>query len=76
MLALEVVIIAAREVKGGHLKLELELDGGRRLGGFGVAMGQRAADLGGRCLVFGRLRPDRWRGGNAVEIVVDRIEPR
>ncbi|HEY6562566.1 MAG TPA: single-stranded-DNA-specific exonuclease RecJ [Polyangiaceae bacterium] len=72
-LAVEGDIVSAREVRGGHLKLELDLPGGYRMAGFGVEMGPRAAALKGRVLVLGRLRPDRFRGGNAVEIRADEI---
>lgn len=72
-LLLEGSLISAREVKGGHLKLELELDSGRRLAAFGVTLGARAADLAGRIVVTGRLRPDRYRGGGAVELYLENI---
>ncbi len=71
--AVEASLVSAREVKGGHLKLDLGLAGGRRIGGFGVAMGARAAELSGRVLVIGRLRRDTWRGGRAVEIRAEEI---
>ena len=67
-------LVAARQVRGGHLKLELELVSGHRIGGFGVGMGDRAKALAGRVRVAGRLRRDRWRGGDAVEVGVERIE--
>ncbi len=73
--AVEADLVAAREVKGGHLKLELELPGARRLGGFGVGMGARAAELRGRVVVLGRLRRDAWRGGDAVEMRVEEVHP-
>jgi single-stranded-DNA-specific exonuclease len=63
----------AREVSGGHLKLELELAGGERLGAFGPALGDRAHALTGRVSVQGRLRRDRYRGGDAVELLLTRI---
>jgi len=70
--ALEARLIHAREVTGGHLKLELDVSGGR-LGAFGVNMGDRAAGLSGTVFVSGKLRPDRFRGGNAVELKLERI---
>jgi single-stranded-DNA-specific exonuclease len=73
--AVQAKVVTAREVRGGHLKLELELAGGRRLAGFGVALGCRAAEIMGQSVVVGRLRADRFRGGDAVEIVVDQIHP-
>jgi single-stranded-DNA-specific exonuclease len=72
-LAVEGDVVSAREVRGGHLKLELDLPGGYRMAAFGVEMGARAAELKGRVMVLGRLRPDRFRGGNAVEIRADEI---
>ena len=72
-LALEATVLSARQVNGGHLKLELELPGGTRLGAFGIAMGERASALTGAIAVVGKLRPDRYRGGNAIELKLERI---
>ena len=66
-------VVSAREVTGGHLKLELEVDGGQRLSAFGIAMGARAAALSGQIAVSGKLRPDRYRGGGAIELKLDKI---
>jgi single-stranded-DNA-specific exonuclease len=63
----------AREVRGGHLTLELSLGGGRRMRAFGVGMGELATSLGGPVTVLGELRRDSYLGGNAVEIKVERI---
>lgn len=72
-LLLEATLISAREVTGGHLKLELDAGAGQRLSGFGVAMGPRASALGRRVIAEGRLRPDRYRGGGAAELFVERL---
>lgn len=72
-LAFDASVLSARQVTGGHLKLELELDGGTRIGAFGIAMGERAAGLSGRIAVVGKLRPDRYRGGKAIELRLERI---
>lgn len=72
-LAIQCSIVAAREVKGGHLKLELSLPGNVRVAGFGVSMGARAPELSGEVCIVGSLRHDAWRGGNAVEVRVERI---
>lgn len=72
-LLIECKVIAAREVKGGHLKLELSLPGNVRVSGFGVSMGARATELTGDIRMIGSLRHDAWRGGNAVEVRVERI---
>ena len=68
------LVRSAREVRGGHLKLTLDV-GGRSVGGFGPELGARAATLRGHVHVVGRLRRDGYRGGDAVEIEVERIEP-
>ena len=73
LLALEARVISARQVNGGHLKLELELEGGTRIGAFGFTMGERASGLRGRVRVVGKLRPDRYRGGNAIEFKLEKI---
>lgn len=72
-LALVARVVSAREVTGGHLKLELSLDGGERLSAFGIGMGSRAQGLTGDVAVSGKLRPDRYRGGGAVELKLDKI---
>ncbi len=72
-LAFQALVLSARQVSGGHLKLELELEGGERVGAFGIAMGERAAGLVGKISVVGKLRPDRYRGGNAIELRLERI---
>jgi single-stranded-DNA-specific exonuclease len=72
-LALVGRVVSAREVTGGHLKLELALDSGERLSAFGIAMGGRADGLNGEVAVSGKLRPDRFRGGNALELKLDKI---
>ncbi len=72
-LAVEAKVLSARQVNGGHLKLELELEGGTRLGAFGIAMGEHAAALAGKITVLGKLRPDRYRGGTAIELKLEKI---
>jgi single-stranded-DNA-specific exonuclease len=71
----EACIDEAREVRGGHLKLELSLGRGFRMSGFGVGMGDRASALSGAVTVLGELRRDTYRGGSAVEIRVDGFLP-
>jgi single-stranded-DNA-specific exonuclease len=72
-LALVGRVVSAREVTGGHLKLELALDNGERLSAFGIGLGHRAATLSGEVAVSGKLRPDRYRGGNAIELKLQKI---
>jgi len=72
-IAFEATVLSARQVTGGHLKLELELETGTRIGAFGIAMGERSTSLTGKIAVAGRLRPDRYRGGNAIELKLEKI---
>ncbi|AKT41705.1 single-stranded DNA exonuclease [Chondromyces crocatus] len=70
----DVTIHAARALKG-HLKLELRMQG-RELSAFGPELGELAPRLAGkRAMVVGRLRRDTWRGGNAVELRIERLSP-
>jgi single-stranded-DNA-specific exonuclease len=64
---------SAREVRGGHLKLDLSLGRGQRLAGFGPSLGDRADTLAHSATLLGTLRRDTWRGGDAAEIKVERI---
>jgi single-stranded-DNA-specific exonuclease len=69
---LQAEVFSAREVSGGHLKLELDV-GGTRVGAFGIGMGGRAGEVGKTAVVTGRLRRDTFRGGDAVEIRIARL---
>lgn len=60
----------ARDVQG-HLKLGLER-GRWKLGGFGPGRGAEAGGVVGRTVdVVGQLRRDAWRGGSALELLVE-----
>jgi single-stranded DNA-specific DHH superfamily exonuclease len=64
---------SAREVKGGHL--QLEIDTGRTvLRGFGVDMGALAPAVGSRVHAVGKLRHDAYRGLGAVELKLEALE--
>jgi single-stranded-DNA-specific exonuclease len=67
-------VIQAKEVRGGHLKLELRRDNGERMGGFGAGLGPAATTLHGPTTLTGSLRWDRWRGGATVELGIERVE--
>lgn len=65
---------SARNLKG-HLKLELTT-GRHAFGAFGYELGALADSVsGGRVHLVGRLRRDSWRGGDAVELRIDRVVP-
>ena len=60
-------LLNTKVVGQGHLKLTLRA-GGRTLTAFGWEMGELAGGLGGTVDVHGSLRPDTWRGGDAIEL--------
>jgi single-stranded-DNA-specific exonuclease len=70
MLEVEGTVREARSVRGGHLKLSLLLPSGATLHAFGPNLGERGADLRGQVRLSGELRPDRHRGGDAVELLI------
>jgi len=53
--------------EGRHLKLELEV-GAARLSAFGPNLGARLGEVGPLLVAYGDLRPDAWRGGEALEL--------
>ena len=68
------LIRGARNLKG-HLKLDLAVRG-REISCFGFELGDLAPRLtGARADVLGRLRRDAWRGGDAVELRIERVSP-
>jgi len=70
VLEVEGTVVEARTVRGGHLKLALELADGVKLQGFGPNLGQQPPEARTRVRVQGELRIDRHRGGDAVEFLV------
>jgi single-stranded-DNA-specific exonuclease len=67
-------VLGAREVRGGHLRLWVDV-GGTSLSCFGAEMGALAATIGPRARLVGALRPDTWNGGGAVEMRLLSAEP-
>jgi single-stranded-DNA-specific exonuclease len=65
---------SARPVKGGHLKLELALANGHTLSAFAPGLADAPYAAGDTVLAVGTLRPDHFRGGDAVELHVERLE--
>ena len=72
-LALSCHVKTCRQVRGGHVKLEMELDSGEKVGGFGPGLAEQLAEFTGRATVIGQLRPDTYRGGGAVELLVKSV---
>ncbi len=73
-LAFSCFIKSCRKLRGGHLKFEMELDSGERLGGFGPNLFETLGEPVGRARVVGQLRPDTYRGGGAVELLVRQVD--
>ncbi|MCC6213772.1 MAG: single-stranded-DNA-specific exonuclease RecJ [Polyangiaceae bacterium] len=73
-LAVEATLASTRQVRGGHLKLELALDGGGTLPAFAPNAGGRACSRGERVRILGELRHDTFRGGGAAELLVQALE--
>jgi single-stranded-DNA-specific exonuclease len=67
-------VLGAREVRGGHLRLWLDVRGAP-LACFGAEMGHLAGQLGGVARVVGALRRDTWTGGGAIEMRLTAAEP-
>ncbi len=57
---------------GQHLKLRLR-HGRTVITAFGRDLAHRADGIGDRVTVVGTLRPDSWRGGEALELSVQRL---
>jgi single-stranded-DNA-specific exonuclease len=66
-------VAAVREVKNGHLKLEIVLDSRRRLDCFAPRRGELAASLEGRVRVVGDLRHNGFGGVDAAELLVEEV---
>lgn len=65
-------VLSASVVGQGHLKLSLRA-GGRTLAAFGWELGDLAGEVGATVDVHGSLRPDTWRGGDAIELKIGAI---
>ena len=74
-IAAEGRVASVREVKNGHLKLEISLEDRRRLGCFAPRLGSLAQSLSGRVRVVGDLRHNNFGGFEAAELLVDEIVP-
>jgi single-stranded-DNA-specific exonuclease len=68
-------VASVREVKNGHLKLELTLADRRRLGCFAPRRGELAKTLQGHVRVVGDLRLNSFGGVDSAELFVDDVSP-
>jgi single-stranded-DNA-specific exonuclease len=66
-------VASAREVKNGHLKLELLLEDRRRLDCFAPRRGELAAGLRGQVRVIGDLRHNSFNGSVSAELLVEEV---
>jgi single-stranded-DNA-specific exonuclease len=66
-------LLEKREVRGGHLRLWVDL-AGKPLSCFGGDMGPMAPQLGAHVSLVGALRRDTWQGGSAVEMRLVAVE--
>jgi single-stranded-DNA-specific exonuclease len=74
LLVRDASVTAARSIRA-HLKAELVV-GGRTFGAFGPDLGAESERLvGTRIDVVGRLKRDHFRGGDALELVIERFAP-
>ena len=62
----------ANSVGDGHLKLVLRV-GNQRLTAFGWDLAHELSRIGAEVSLVGSLRPDSYRGGEAVELRIDRV---
>lgn len=67
-------VLGAREVRGGHLRLWLDVRGAT-LPCFGAEMAELAERLGGYVRVVGALRRDVWAGQESIEMRLAAAEP-
>lgn len=64
----DVKVLDAQTLSEGlHLKMRLQV-GDTQVSAFWGGMAHRLSDIGDRVTVVGRLSPDSWRGGEALEI--------
>ena len=70
-------VVSARVMKERHLAVDLDLGLGRgaTLRAFGYELAARTPAAGSHVRVVGRLRRDDFRGGGAVEMRMEMLEP-
>jgi len=63
-------VASARELRGGHLRLELQRENGEIIGGFGPRQGHRADAMPSPALAVGTLRVTTFAGRQRAELLV------
>jgi single-stranded-DNA-specific exonuclease len=66
-------LIKAREVRGGHLQLELETSNGQKLRAFGFGLGAAAGGLPGALGIVGTMRVSRYQSLERAEMRIERL---
>ncbi len=66
-------LLSKRSVRGGHLKLEVELDGSGRLGVFAPSQADQLEKLDGEVILDGRLRKNFFLGETTIELLAERV---
>ncbi len=66
-------LIRAREVRGGHLQLELQTSNGQTLRGFGFGLGSNADNLAGEVGIVGTIRVSRYQTVERAEMRIERL---
>jgi single-stranded-DNA-specific exonuclease len=66
-------VLGAREMRGGHLRLALDIRG-TSLSCFGGEMAHLQPPVGSSVRVVGALRRDTWTGGGAIELRLTAVE--
>ena len=67
-------VVKSREVRGGHLQLELETERGQVLRAFGFGLGSNAEGLRGQLGIVGTLRISRYQSMERAEMRIERLE--
>jgi single-stranded-DNA-specific exonuclease len=68
-------LCSADELRGGHLRLEVQRDNGDVIGGFGPNLGERAANLVSPLIAIGALRVSNFAGRERAELLVSDVVP-
>lgn len=63
-------VTTARELRGGHLRLELQRENGDIIGGFGPRLGSRAETVPSPALAVGTMRVSTFAGRERAELLV------
>lgn len=66
-------VVTSRELRGGHLRLEIQREAGDYVGGFGPRLGGRAESLPSPAVAVGTLRISNFAGQTRAELLVSEV---